>query len=87
LSYSPVGPKPENYKRYWLLNFIEKNIEDIEMETVESYSFALAKLYKWLKIALEVRKEDIMRRREIKKKEREEREQALEAEKERQDKR
>ena len=54
------------------------------MEDMEQYSWYLSKLYKWMTTMIEHRKEDIMKRREIKEKEREEREQALNEDKERQ---
>jgi hypothetical protein len=31
-----------------MINFVEKNLVEIEMDAVEEYNPALAKLYKWL---------------------------------------
>lgn len=81
-SYTHVGPKDKEFKRYQLINFIEKNMKDVSVEDIEQYSFVQAKLYKWMTTLIEMRKDDINKRREIKEKEREEREQALEDHKE-----
>lgn len=80
--YTHIGPKNKEYKKYQLLNFIEKNIEGINIEDIENYSFVLSRLYKWLTNYIEMRKEDINKRREMKEKEREERDQAREDHKE-----
>lgn len=77
-NYTHIGPKDKEYKRYQLINFIEKNIDGIGMEDIEGYSYVLSRLYKWMTTYIEMRKEDINRRREIKEKEREERDQAIE---------
>jgi hypothetical protein len=50
------------------LNFIEKNIEGIESETVDAYSLTLGKLFKWLQLAIKTRKDDITRRKAQRKK-------------------
>ena len=76
-NYTHVGPKDKEFTRYQLINFIEKNIEGINIEDIEQYSYILSRLFKWVTTSIEMRKEDIMRRREIKEKEREEREQAI----------
>jgi hypothetical protein len=76
-NYTHLGPKVKEYKRYQLLNFVEKNIEGINVEDIEQYSYVLSRLYKWMTTIIEMRKEDIQKRREIKEKEREEREQAI----------
>lgn len=44
---------------------------------MEHYSWYLSKLLKWMLTMIEYRKEDVRKRREIKRKEREEREHAL----------
>lgn len=75
--YSPFGPKSSEYKRYQLINFIERNIEGINIEDIEQYSYILSRLFKWMTTSIEMRKDDIMKRREIKEKEKEEREQAI----------
>jgi len=81
-NYTHIGPKDKEYKRYQLINFIEKNIEGINIDDIEPYSYILSRLYKWVTNLIEMRKEDINKRRAIKEKEREVREQALEDHKE-----
>lgn len=60
--YDPIGPKEGEYKPYQKLNFIKKMIEDIDVEAVESYSFAIGRILQWVKLAMEVRKEDVIKR-------------------------
>ncbi len=73
MTYSPSGSKTDEYKRYWILNFIERNLSGIEQETVDAYSGILGRLFKWVQQALAIRKDDILRRKIQKRKEREER--------------
>lgn len=60
------------------MRFIEKNISGIESEQIDEYSIALGKLYKWMEFAIELRKDDVVSRREMKAKLKEEREIAKE---------
>lgn len=85
--YTPYGSKEAEYKRYWLINFIEKNLAGLDMEVVEEYNVSLAKLFKWLQTTIEMRKEDIVKRKQHKDKLREEREEKIAAEAERCEKR
>ena len=55
------------------LNFIEKNVEAFIQEDVDAYSLTLGRLFKWLKGAIATRKEDIIRRKALRKKAREDR--------------
>ncbi len=73
MTYQPSGAKDEEYKRYWLLNFVERNLAGIEQEAVDAYNGALGRLFRWLQLALQIRKDDILRRKVQKRKEREER--------------
>jgi hypothetical protein len=77
LDYTPLGPKTGSYKKYQLINFIEKNINGIEEDQIESYSVVMMKLFKWLKMLIKVRKEDIMQRRAVKKAQRAARQEAI----------
>jgi len=60
-----------------VINFIEKNIENLEIGEMEHYSWYLAKFFKWMLTMIEYWKEDVMKWRAIKAKEWEEREHAL----------
>jgi len=64
--YTPIGPKDSEYKKYQLINFIEKNISEISSEEIEQYSWHLSKFYKWMTFMIETRKEDIQTRRDNK---------------------
>lgn len=37
-AYKCVGPKSDQYKKYQTLNFIERNLEGIQLEDVEGYN-------------------------------------------------
>jgi len=85
--YWPFGPKEETYKEYHKLKFIQDNLDGIAEEQVDEYSIALGKLLKWVKLAIEVRIEDLKVRRAHKRQLRNERQEAIDKEKERMDKR
>jgi hypothetical protein len=86
MGYNPSGSKAGEYRRYHLLNFIERNIEGLVAEEVEQVSVLLAKLLKWLQLALLVRKEDIVKRKSLKRREKEDREQKIQQKQERDEK-
>jgi hypothetical protein len=86
-NYRVLDPKEDHFIRYQTLNFIEKNIEGINQEDVDTYNLTLGKLYKWVLLAIKTRKEDIIRRKALKKKAREERDALILAAEEREKKR
>ena len=86
-NYRVLGPKEDYFLKYQTLNFIEKNLEGIHAEDVDAYNLTLGKLFKWIQLAIKTRKEDIIRRKALKKKAREEREALIAAEEEREKKR
>ena len=59
----------------------------MSLESIDEYSMAIGKLYRWVMFAMEVRIEDIRQRREHNDDLRKQRAEAQEKEKERQDKR
>jgi hypothetical protein len=85
--YWPFGPKEENYKEYQKLKFVQNNLADIAEDAVDEYSVALGKLLRWINLAIEVRIEDLKIRRAHKKQLRAERQEALDKEAERMEKR
>ena len=85
--YWPFGPKEETYKEYQKLKFIQDNLDGIADETVDEYSAALGKLLRWVRLAIDVRIEDLKVRRAHKKQLRTERQEALDKEAERNEKR
>ncbi len=87
VAYNPSGPKPELFKRYQTLNFIEKNLEGLTQEDVDAYSIIIGKFYRWVTMALHVRKEDIIKRKLKVRHLREERQQKIEQSAERESRR
>lgn len=85
--YWPIGPKEMSFKEYEQLKFVQSCTAGISEEELEEYSVALCKLYKWLKLAIDVRVEDVKMRRGNKKRLKEKREKAIDAERERMEKR
>jgi len=85
--YWPFGPKEETYKEYQKLKFIQDNLDGIADDVVDEYSAALGKLLRWVRLAIDVRVEDMKVRRAHKKQLRNERQEALDKEAERNEKR
>lgn len=54
------------------INYVEKLIAEFNQEEVDTYHSGLGKIYKWLKMAIDTRKADVIRRKAIQKKNREE---------------
>ena len=78
-----MGPKEGKFAPYQTLNFIERTIEGIDPVEVEEFNLVAGRLFKWLKLAVENRKLDIVRRRALIHKEREERDSKIKAQEER----
>lgn len=87
LDYKLIGPKRQDFKAYQTINFIERNIFGIEEQEVTEYNMTFGRLFKWLKLAVQSRKHDIVRRMAKIHKERDEREQKIRAKEERANKR
>ena len=58
-------------------------MEGLEAEKVDEYSVALGKLFRWLKLAIQIRKEDIIARKEKNDQKRAFRQEKIEQEEER----
>jgi hypothetical protein len=65
-AYSPIGQKTGSYTRYQVIDFVERNIDGIEMNEMEKYSWYLSKILKWMLTMIEHRKDDVKKRRDIK---------------------
>jgi hypothetical protein len=81
--YVPYGPKEGSFKEYQKLRFLKRNIGMYEAEQVDDYSIALGKLFRWLQMAIDLREEDVLMRRDQVAKLKEERQTAIDAEAER----
>jgi hypothetical protein len=79
--YNPFGAKDGQFKAYQKLRFLKKLIRRHEQqpEQVDEYSIPLGKLFKWLLYTIELRAADVVHRRELKNKLKEERKVAEEA--------
>ena len=64
--YWPIGAKEMTFKEYEKLKFIQSSLDGINEEELEDYSVALIKLYRWLKLAMDARIEDVKQRRALK---------------------
>lgn len=72
--YKMLGEKAGDYKGFETINYCEKLINDYTPEEVEAYHPGFAKLFKWLVAAIALRKQDIIRRKAIAKRDKEARE-------------
>ena len=77
------GPKQDEVMVYQRINWIREFISGIETSDVESYSLSLGRYYKWMLMAMDMRKSDVRKRALQKIKERQEREDAILKEEER----
>lgn len=82
--YQIMGQKKEEYKAYQTINYVEKLLEEITQEQVTEFDFTAGRLFYWLTIALDSRKQDIIRRKAIIQKDRDERDAKLAAKEKRQ---
>ena len=73
-TYRILGVKSDEFKKYQTINYCEKLLEGLNQEEVDNYSVAFGKIYKWLATAIQLRKQDIIRRKALTKKARENRE-------------
>jgi len=81
--YQATGQKQGPYKPYQMISFLKQNIADLEEEKVESHSLVMGKLLKWIQLALDIRCEDVVSRRDTVEYIKQDREQAMRAEAER----
>jgi hypothetical protein len=66
-----------------MISFFKQNIADLEEEKVEQQSLVMGKILKWIQLALDIRYEDIVNRRDTVEYIKQDREQAMRAEAER----
>lgn len=78
--YTPFGPRDDSYKEYEKIKFLKDNIDKINEDDVDEYSVPLCKLFRWLKLCIEIRFEDIRIRKNQREKAIVDRAQAIEDE-------
>lgn len=65
VNYQVLGKKESDFRGFTTLNYSEKLIEGIHQEEVDSYHHCFGKLFKWLTGVIALRKQDIVRRKAI----------------------
>jgi len=78
-TYKVFGEKKDEYRPYMRINYVEGIIAPYTQEEVDQYHPGLGKLFKWLKMAISTRKQDVIRRKAIQKKNTEEKASRVEA--------
>lgn len=63
--YKVWGAKEDEFRPFMRINYTEKLISSFIQEDVDAYHNGLGKLFKWLKMAITARKQDIVRRKAI----------------------
>lgn len=62
-TYKPFGPNETDFETYQKLAFLFKNIDNVTEESVDEFSICLGKILRWVKMALDIRREDVVRRK------------------------
>jgi len=62
--YQPIGQRTNEFKEYQKLAFLKKNLAEVEEEKVEDFSLVLRQIYRWINLAIDLRVEDIVSRRD-----------------------
>mmetsp|Transcript_26429 Transcript_26429/g.35322 ORF Transcript_26429/g.35322 Transcript_26429/m.35322 type:complete len:198 (+) Transcript_26429:1226-1819(+) len=63
--YKVYGEKTEEFKPYQTINYCEKIIAGFTQEEVDAYHADMGKIFRWLKMAVDTRKQDVIRRKAI----------------------
>lgn len=82
-TFNPLGKRDGQFKDYQKISFLKKNIADLEEEKVEEFSLVMGKILKWIRLAIEIRCEDVVNRRDTVEFIKQDREQAIKADAER----
>jgi len=61
--YKFAGPKTGDFRDYEKMGFLKKNL-DLTEEELEQYSITMFKLWQWAQMAIELRCEDVVSRRD-----------------------
>lgn len=65
LTYKVYGEKTEDFTPYQTINYCEKIIKAFTQEEVDAYHTDMGKVFRWLKMAVDTRKQDVIRRKAI----------------------
>ena len=83
-SYQPFGRRDTEFKDYQKLAFLKKNLSEVEEDKVDEFSIVMRQILKWVNLAIDIRIEDIVNRRDTVEYLKADRNQALHLQKERQ---
>ena len=72
-NYNFSGPKQYKTPKYKRINFVEKYMGTVGLDELNAYNSSLGLIYRWMQLAIETRKRDIVHRLSISKTKREER--------------
>lgn len=61
--YKYAGPKTVDFRAYEKMTFLKKNL-DVDEESLENYSQTMFKLWQWCSMAIDLRCEDVVQRRD-----------------------
>jgi hypothetical protein len=63
-NYKPTGQRDRDFKEYQKISFLRTNNNALDEEKVEDYSLVLRKVLDWIRLALEIRIDDVKQRRD-----------------------
>ena len=64
-TFKVYGEKKDEFRPYMRINYVERIVSELNQEEVDNYHLGLGKLFKWLKMAIDTRKQDVIRRKAI----------------------
>lgn len=64
--YKPYGPRAALFLPYQKIAFLKRNISEMQVSEVEEYMLVMGKLTKWINLALDIRCQDVVKRRDDK---------------------
>lgn len=82
-TYNPLGRREGTFKEYQKISFLKNNLKECEEDKVEEFSLVMNRVLKWILLALEIRCEDVVNRRDTVEFIKQDREQAMKADAER----
>lgn len=62
--YKYSGPKTAEFRAYEKVGFLQKNLSAYEPDFIEGYSQTITKLYQWVQLAIELRCDNVVARRD-----------------------
>lgn len=79
-NYKPFGQNDSEFEIYQKLAFLNKNLDGLQEEQVDEFSLCVGKILRWTRMALDLRIEDVRKRKNITAILKHEREEAIKAE-------